>query len=292
MKQHVLVSTSFVLIIMFGMSSCKKDGVYNPKKKISKIYTQQEQQKKQLVQTWTWNDKKLSRIDYVSGYYELFEYTGKQISKINNSDGGYMDFIYDGSKISKIEYYKDKELLELYTFEHAKGKVSKIAVEQYGKEDTYEYASSSHKNEKMNVLQFILPERSCENLSSYFSQRKYQKSNQIDTSIISLTWYEKNVVKIIFEYFGGYKDYEYTITYNHDKKKNPLCGFLSYDFDDPVFGYSKNNITREYIADNNYDTWEYNYSYIYDDNVPIQSTRTRKIGTYNNTLITYYEYEN
>lgn len=83
----------------------------------------------------------------------------------------------------------------------------------------------------------------------------------------------------------------YTSTYNHDNNKNPLYDFLSYNVDDPVFSYSKNDITRDFIKDSDSQSWEYNYLYLYDGNFPIQLTRVYRVGLNDNILITYYEYQ-
>lgn len=293
MKKHTLLSIiALFLIIVFNSTSCKKDGVYNPVKKIHKIYTQKDKEKKTLTETWTWNEKKLSRIDYIDSY-SLFEYDGKQISKITNSHGSYMEFTYKGSKIDKISYYADNKLLEVYNFKHDGGKISKITLEEYTKDEILDKTNQTQiEILKNNALRFVLPEQFCETVIESSLLRKNLKSGESTISTMDLTWYEKNVVKMIYEHVGDYRTYILTYTYNHDNKRNPLNGFLSYNMDEFVFSYSKNNIIRKFIADNNGDSWEYNYTYIYDGNCPIQATRIRKIASYSETFITYYEYEN
>ncbi len=292
MRRHFLLITVLTLIIFFCFTSCRKDGVYNPKKKIHKIYTQKDNEKKTLIETWTWNEKKLSRIDYAN-YYSLFEYDGKQIAKITSSNGSYTNFIYDGSKINKMEYYENDKLSIHYIFEHDGNKVSKIVVEEYAENIDSKYSNlKSFEDSRIKALRFVLPEQSCSTISNYSLQKKNRKANSIDTTTISLTWYGKNVVKMIFEKISDGKVYTSTSTYNHDNKKNPLYDFLSYNLDDPVFGYSKNNITRDFIKDSDNQSWEYTYSYLYDGNFPIQSTRVYRIGLNDNILITYYEYGN
>ena len=105
-----------LLPVAVSLTSCHKDGVYNPKEKISRIYYQGSGQsaEKQLSELWNWDGKKLSTITY---YYntgeiegtEKFSYDGKRLSRIDYisdfGDGSYLLFTYDGRKLDKVEVY-------------------------------------------------------------------------------------------------------------------------------------------------------------------------------------------
>lgn len=57
----VVVISSFLL-----MTSCYKEGVYQPKKKISKIYEEfpEDSGDKRLIQTWEWDGDLLKSISF------------------------------------------------------------------------------------------------------------------------------------------------------------------------------------------------------------------------------------
>ena len=63
--------------MMFVFASCTKDGVYKPKKKISKIYQTvltDPVPEKVLIESWTWDGKLLSKIDYGDDNVVSFTY--------------------------------------------------------------------------------------------------------------------------------------------------------------------------------------------------------------------------
>ncbi len=288
-KYLSFVSITLIFSIVLGFTSCKKDGVYNPKKKISKIFHQYSGSDKQLSETWTWNKNQLSKIDYQSGNYEIFEYDKKQISKIIDNDGNYQKFTYDGSKINKIEYYYNNTLSSAYKFEHKGNKISKITMEEYDYDDydDYESTSKSIKSSKRNILRFILPGQSCENIEKSLSQKKSRKAMETYTTTLKLTWDGNNVEEVVLGQSSDDEFYSETYKYTYDKKKNPFDGLLSM-----VEGsLSKNNVTKLTMTGTGNDSWEYEYSYSYDGDFPKEETEVYREGSYTSTHMTYYEYE-
>jgi hypothetical protein len=292
MKTYLLKTTilSLGLSLIFGFTSCKKDGVYHPKKKISKIFNQRSGYNKTLDETWTWDKNQLSKIDYGKGSYQKFEYDKKRISKIIDSDGEYMRFIYDGSKISRIEYYDEDNTLDLnIKFEHKGNKISKITEEYYYNYDPY---SSKSAKKKTSILRFILPEKIAGDIAAFKSQKKNRKAIETDISTYVLTWKGDNIEKIVYENIDE-EDHEVhavTYKYTYDKKKNPFCEFL-YEWGDPL-GSSKNNVTKESVVDSDNYFWECESSYTYDKNYPKEITSVyRYDGSYTSTYVTFYEYE-
>ena len=71
-----IVLLSMVLSLFF--LGCHKDGVYNPKEKIKRIYTQEQGKTKELKQEWTWEKELLTKVEYFknnySNGYNLFSY--------------------------------------------------------------------------------------------------------------------------------------------------------------------------------------------------------------------------
>ena len=90
MKKVLILSLCAVLCA--ALISCEKEkpGVYNPKKKIQKIYCENDGEKV-LDQVWNWSGKLLNRIDY---YYhgnvagsDVYSYDSKnRIVRITNED--------------------------------------------------------------------------------------------------------------------------------------------------------------------------------------------------------------
>ena len=102
LKNVATIIACFAVIGVF--TACKKDGVYNPSKKISKIYYQNAGSGKTLSAIYEWDKNKLMKIKAPSGtYFTLFEYDGNRVTKIADSDGDWTARVtYDGSKFDKL----------------------------------------------------------------------------------------------------------------------------------------------------------------------------------------------
>jgi hypothetical protein len=287
MKKYLLKATilPLSLSLILGITSCKKDGVYHPKKKISKIFSQSGGSKT-LSSTWTWDKNKLSKIDYGNGFYRKFEYENKRMSKILDSDGDYQKFIYDGSKISKVESYVNNTLSSSYKFEHKGNKISKVTVEEYYNYEPYDSKSIAG---KMNILQFILPIEP-EDIVALNAQEKNRKATETDTYTYTIKWKGDNIEEMVYESITDDKVYTVTHKFTYDKKNNPFCGFFTYGEVDPV-GNSKNNVTKTSSTTSTNDFWDYEFSYTYDKNYPKERTSVYRSGSYTYTYVTFYEYE-
>ena len=57
-----------IACVAFIFAGCQKDGVYNPSKKISKIYYTSTSGNKSLQEIWTWNGKLLDKFCLESRY--------------------------------------------------------------------------------------------------------------------------------------------------------------------------------------------------------------------------------
>ena len=109
MKKTIMLTALAAVVCFLG--ACKKEGVYNPSEKISKIYksstyvsqyydgstwrdANNESSPKRLVEAWNWDGKKLMSIDSynLDGTVEAdetvkFEYDGKRLTKITDVTG-------------------------------------------------------------------------------------------------------------------------------------------------------------------------------------------------------------
>ena len=108
MKKIISLSLCVILALAISLSftSCNKEGVYNPKKKITAIYYQYPGTAKMLQEQWTWDGNLLSKIQYYYGgtysHSNIYKYDGKRLIEVN-VDGDIIKFTYDGSKLAKLK---------------------------------------------------------------------------------------------------------------------------------------------------------------------------------------------
>lgn len=288
MKRHTAVI--FILLLVVSCTSCKKMGKYNPGKKISKIYCENEDSNKYLSQVWKWNNDKLDRIDHYTSagnwsYSESFSYTNKGFIDRITSGTAYTQFSYDDTQLIKAQCYSNGELVEEFDFSYTLGKITKIT-------ETY-YSNSKSKQDVPNFspLQLILPESTCKRLKDF--QVKQSNSKGIQTYSYEIAWWlwEKNIARIR----TIYENEAYEITYEYDNKKNPTLNLLTLSvINDGTEYYSRNNIVEETYWEYEYigSTTSYGrtatYSYTYEGNWPISQRYHEPIDGY--WYANYYEY--
>ena len=290
-KIKVITVVALVAVMSAGMfSACKKDGVYNPKKKISKIYEQNDNGEKELSETWTWDGNKLARIDYANGNFNVFEYEKDRLINITDRNGNYQKYIYDGSKIDKIQHWsKDGSVLfEEYKFEHKGSKISKItsesSIEDFDFED-FDYPETSSKSLKNNALRFVLPEQIANIASAEFKNNlKSQKALKVSLSI-ELTWKGNNIEKATLA--NSSVNIPIAIQFTYDNKLNPTYGLFAGE----TIANSKNNIKKMTVTLAGIPMTEQEYSYEYEGNFPTKITMTQTEGTDKDTFVGYYEYK-
>ena len=313
MKKFTFFSIVIIAVMLSSFTSCHKDGEFNPKKKIYRIYSESTGVGKELDATWTWNDNLLSRIDYKKEKFDKFEYDKKRISKIERNDGNSIGsstttFSYDGSKFDKIEkVHKDVVSLgafsairtehTVYQFAYKGSKVEKITV-TVTTTDTMMLTLKSGVSEKVeesdfNPLQFIFSEQTCKSIAKLQSEEKSNsKGGNSYTYTISYTWDGNNIEKEVLEY----KDISFTETrvYTYDNKKNPFYGlFMEAESSDiskaDVSHISKNNAIKVVTSNSKGENTEVNYTYQYDGNFPVESKATNTKNSYYTTR--FYEYK-
>jgi len=274
------------------MTSCQKDGVYNPNKKISKVFYQYSGSGKYLAQTWTWDKNNLSRITYNGGDFVRFDYDGKRVSKITDNEGwGTTRFTYSGSKLDKIDY-SSEEVNIVYKPVYKGSKMEKVTITlTYLDWDPWDYAPQKAIVENL-TWQIFMPEQMMEkNEAKLKSSQQSRKSGNTETFNITYTWKGDNITKMVFE--GTDEDGKlYTDTYEYkeyDKSKNPLYGLL-YGGEIIVLE-SKNNPKKMTNTESGGYYSETEYSYRCNGKFPEEITRTMTVGKNTYTLTTYYEYE-
>lgn len=268
---------AFVALFAFASTSCHKDGVFNPKKKISRVFYQDNGGSKTLAATYVWNKNKLDKIDYGDGDIAYYTYDGKKVSKISNG-ARVVNFTYDGAKLSKVEISYEGQLEESIAVTHDGNKITKLVMTGY---------YSDYKDAKDIVrtdlsLRGILPATTCDNLVEKQIQAKESGRKGTYTYTLEFKYDGWNIIE---ERWVEDND---VYAYTYDKGNNPFFGLFGGE-DYVQYLESKNNIEK---VSNTYDG-EYSesfFQYSYDGKWP---TEKRRIYSDNTLGYTYfYEYEN
>lgn len=278
-----------ILALVVSCTSCKKFGKYNPDKKISKIYFENEDHNKYLSQVWTWNDNKLDLINHYTSdgnlsYSESFSYTKKGFIDRITSEASYTQFSYDGNKLVKAQCYSNGKLVEEFDYSYTLGKITRIT-------ETY-YSDSKAKQDVrgFSPLRLLIPQSACERFSAF--QAKQSNTKGIEIYSYEISWWA--FIKDIARIKTTYENESYEVTYDYDNKNNPILNLLNlFVIKDGIECFNRNNIVEEKY-------WEYddsersatsketvNYSYTYDGDWPIAQRYYESDGYWSST---YYEY--
>lgn len=285
-----ILSVLFIACVALLFASCQKEGVYNPSKKISKIYFTNYSGVKTLKQVWTWNkDNTLEKIDYYTNgsidHTYNFTYEKKRLVRMNDyANNSYVEYKYDKNTLKEVNNYVGGTLIDAYTFTYKNGKIVKVT-------DTWMGAKAAVEN-AINPLQFILSEELSEAIDQ--SQKRMGNVGGKGTLVYNdeLTWDKDNVSKVVTTLEGSSETSTYELSY--DKKNNPFYhAYLNFYFEDNASdGYlSKNNITRVELrnVEEDGDVWTgvSNYEYTYEGKYPVSRRYT---DSYGNTELIEYEY--
>ena len=307
MRKFVLLSV-ILLPLVASFTSCKKDGVYNPKEKISRIYNAYSSPDpffnfdKELKEICDWDGKKLSTITYytkkgVDGT-EKFSYDGKRLSRVDyfTEDGrniAYVLYSYDGRKLDKLEYYSYGELEEVRKYSYDGKELSKIEVSYYSHFDaSTSLMAKQLQSVRSRLFRYSVPEAVCASMDkmeeacmtteTHFRQKG---GGAYYTWTINLTWDGKNISKV--EYYDPTNEL-ISIQYTYDKNRNPFygCNTMSgLDEEDLNVMTSQNNVVSETWNDGD----RADYTYQYDGKFP--TSKSIKWVDDEDVETWYYEYE-
>lgn len=276
-----------ISVLSSAFSACTKeseqDGLYNPKKKISEIvYQNKGVQYGQTYYTitkeiWTWNGNQLTSIDFGSGdgayHYRttMFRYDNK--SRIEEMEiVGFRTYIFDykDDVINVINCYDQiGDFIGKYEFKHKDNKISEIIIQ--GPDD-------NAKDALFNPLRFFLPDNTAEMVMNSTSK---------GTTHYKFSWSGNNVSKIEI---SDAANATATYKYKYDNKSNPFKSL--YNLMDIAYAAicSANNATQiVYHMDDKDIT--VNYTYVYEDNYPVEKSRTYTQNLANITETTKYIYK-
>jgi len=274
MKKYLFL----ILALSILFIGCEKEGVYNPNKKIKRIYEESlsGSSPKRLSQEWTWEKKQLKKIDYYwdnqISYTENFSYDNKnRLIRIEDySYGERYEIKYDKDGVSKIELYIDNELYQIMNFKYDRNKIVEVSVIVI--DNSKILVSKSNKPE--SFISMILPIKEVKDrIRSKNTKGNYVKYFEFE--------YDGNNLSKMKEIDGSWIE-EYTYE-NYDKKSNPFYSNV-YSISE---GFSKNNVGK---VINRWETREYEYTY--DGKFPTEVTMKYTVPGFS-TLVyrTYYEYQ-
>lgn len=289
---------ALVCAVVFGFTSCNKDGVYKPKEKIEKIYVQYEGQDKVLTETWDWEDNLLKSIKHAdtdpigdNSYTETFTYDKKQVKSI--SDGTYtMTYNYDGRYFDNIKVTEGSDEVGTMTFSHDGKLISKIDITL--NDDDFMKSRMAE-----SAMRFIAPEFACDfgKIMQAEAQRGFKGKTEM---VVSFEYDGVNVQKAIVR--NNTANVEQVFTYTYSDYMNPFYKLFSHSNDNNAYNQSKNAPATIHETNSawNSTTWDYTYTYpSVDHKYPTQMTEkkvtTQVIGnmtnTINNTTSYFYEYD-
>ena len=252
-----------VLAMIFAFNACEKEnlGIFNPKKKISKVYNEADAH--YLKEQWTWSGDQLQQVEYFKkngnvDYTCRYQYENGLLSRIE-TENQHTDFIYDGKTLASIETYNGDQLMETYTLSFEKKKLSHISIRKSAK--------STENN--LDFLQLFLP--GCDNpLNEYFASSGVKRENY-DYSVaeIDFVWEKDNVKYMKMKLDRPDSVQNLTFSYVYDDNINPKKNFffLLLDHallnDEPqTFFCSANNAVGVYVTDS-YDIFSESVSFTY-----------------------------
>ena len=290
-KINFSIVTILAVALMFVFASCTKDGVYKPKKKISKIYETVQTDpnpEKILKEIWTWDGKLLSKISYDDGDIVTFTYEKKQLTTINNGDTR-IEINYDskGKFIDNAKMYYKDVMYTTYTFQHDKNLISSYTVE-YNGPGLADNARSARIIE--NMFRFVAPEVAQNEVANFV--KTAENNTKADNSYTVYFVYDgKNVSEQTVK--SGNSQVVYTYTYTD--YKNLFYGLLT---DMGIDMLSKNAPSTILRTEAGKPDYNYTYTYQADGKIPTQVTEnmtwTLSLGntttTHTETKVTDYEY--
>ena len=308
MKKHILLAL-YVFVTLILASSCEKEGVYSPEKKISKIYV--EGSWKRLQQEWTWKGDLLQSVSYYDGPFELrFQYDGKQLISITKLDKNNMYYFFhynkSGKQLDSLDVYVDNlnQTPNVQHYAHYdflyndEGLIS-------GYEEKVYYLNLYKEDEQALALALQcavpgLPEVAAQQLAKTDTRNKGDEFGW-DKYSVSFSYNGENVAECLVTINDLYKQ-SYTFTYT-DYQNPSYRLFQSTSFESSSL-YSRNLVKtchyeEHFMGDPTYDYYmDTEYLYEIAGQYPVKATRNNSYHYYESpdysetyTTIYYYEYK-
>lgn len=221
MKKNIIFCLCIAVITLFVACNKDQEGVYNPSKKIQKVYTLDENDIKELEEVWTWDGKLLTQIEFVDDNYPSttrFSYDNKKRLVSIDDEESHSEVFYDGKYIQKIVITSSGSEVGTIEFTHENGKINLITMN--GLDDLM-----NDLDFKSSPMRFVLPD-----VYPVVEKAMKQCSKEAKGTPITmkLNWSGDNVgsleMTIPMPIIGNLTQ---TTTFTYDNKKNPMYGLLT-----------------------------------------------------------------
>lgn len=292
MKKSIIFCLCLAVIALF--SACKDpDGVYNPSKKIQKVFTVEDGEKV-LAEVWRWDGDILTSIGYYDYdgtlvYMNRFSYDSKNRLIAMDGEGAHCEYIYDGNKIEKAVMTADGVEVGSYEFEYKGNKISEINIDMILFDDWGDDDFGWDKKGVVYPLYFMIPE-ACPMLEA--AVKKCSKDSKGDQVKIKLNWGGNNVKSMDMSFNVWGMNMTETAEFTYDKKNNPMYGSLGTMSSSAVENLflNKNNPLTVKISYMGQILGTSDYAYGYEDNYPVKVTCKTVEDEMTNVATIIYEY--
>lgn len=280
------------MALLFVMGSCQKDGVYNPKKKIDRIYYSFSSSEdswmntdKYLKEVWNWDKNLLKSITYYDEegekmFTESYKYEKKRLSEVTWGTNSKYILNYDKKHISRIDYYSENTLSGTFNFTYDGKHLSEIEIISLVNKGASSPMPAA-------IFRFFLPnfdEQCATQLLNRINNTKSRKAKESYT--LKFEWDGKNISKIT----EVWDDDLSSTSYYYDDKTNPFKGL--FDIDEFYYTdiYSANNVVKEISSYEN-EISESEYVYTYDGKFPVTKSYSYHDDDFSYSYTYYYEYK-
>ena len=269
MKKNIIFCLCVVVIAMF--SACNKDpeGVYNPSKKIQKIYDVNDNGVKELEEVWNWDGELLTSINCVDESYPYtltFSYDSKNRLIAMDEGSSHSEFIYDGKYLQKIVSTSGGIEVGTMEFEHEKGKISVIKISDIFYDTDWDIKVAA------TPLRLVIPQ-------AYPAMekaiQKCSKEAKGDPIILKLNWKGDNVSSMDITVSSWGMTMTQTTELTYDNKNNPMYGLFSSIGSDVAANLfvNKNNPLTMKSTYMGMEMSSSDFTYEYEGNYPTKVTR-------------------
>ena len=309
MKRFVICLAAIGLI--FSFNACKKDGVYNPSKKVSKIYTEVYLYDSvynvigsvpMLSQNFTWDKNILKEVDsYREGEQrdkEIFVYDGKRLVRIDHVDPDYISdieeqtiFSYEGSKLHKATILDNGDIEAEIEYIYEKNKISEMIYTMYSglSLNILEPLKQLLDPNMVEVLSLDKEMLACMEAKNGLTHKAGGR-----TAKIELEWEKENISRL--QVTNG--SYRTSVAFTYDNKKNPFYSRPMEDIEtmrDPEYGLlsffcNKNNIVKMESTSPAGFTRTVSIEYEYDGSYPVKQTITPPMADPDDIVVKHIEY--
>ena len=266
MKKLGLLWLAVAMMTLFV--SCDKDdlGVFNPKLKIARVYSEVDMH--YLQEQWSWSTDYLEKIDYYKkngnvDYTQTYHYDKNRLTSIE-MDKMHTNFVYDGKTLTNIYTYYGDQLMESYALSYDKKKLSHLSVQKS--------LDKSFARPASDFLACLFPMEDPAPAACLYSNDDSKGTYDYSAAEIDFIWEADNIKYMKMTINRPEGTQKLTYTYLYDNNINPKKNFFTLYVDNGMLDQypqspfcSSNNVTSVYVTDEtDFQTRTHSYSYSYN----------------------------